>query len=82
MDFEEELKKYLQMEGFDFGDALIYMKELGIMKSRENIKLFITLLKVSYSNGYVDGIKFAKESREEAGLANTEEVKQDVHKEM
>ena len=70
MDFEQELKRYLDMEGVDFGNTLIYMKQLGIMKNRENIKLFITLLKVSHSKGYVDGIKFAKESRKEAGLTD------------
>ena len=70
MDFEQELKRYLDMEGVDFGNTLIYMKQLGIMQNRENIKLFITLLKLSHSKGYVDGIKFAKESREDAGLTN------------
>lgn len=70
MDFEKELKRYLEMEEFDFRDTLIYMKQLGIMQSRENIKLFITLLKLSHSKGYVEGIKFAKESREQAGLTN------------
>lgn len=81
MDFEEELKKYLQMDDFDFGNVLIYMKELGIMKKRENIKLFISLLKVSHSKGFVEGIQFAKASREKVGLKNTEE-NQDTNEEM